>query len=142
MKFSKGDKFSYFDILVNNNIKYHLQSTFNTKVEETYQSLQTYLINPDSFGKYIHVTDNSNIETFNLTNFKNTLLDYIIFSIGADIYIFKAEGFNTHPMCNVHLELILKLIDKEVILNLIRTQAISIRYSSSLKAMRRSCLSI
>ena len=133
MRFSKGDKFSYFDVLLNNVNKYYLPNFFNTKIEETYENIETYLVNPDSFSKFLQPIDNNNIETFNITNFKNTHLDYLILSIKSDIYIFKIEGFNTHPLCTVQIELMSKLIDKEVNLNINRTQIINLGFFLSLR---------
>ena len=133
MRFSKGDKFSYFDVLLNNVNKYYLPNFFNTKIEETYENIETYLVNPDSFSKFLQPIDNNNIETFNITNFKNTHLDYLILSIKSDIYIFKIGGFNTHPLCTVQIELMSKLIDKEVNLNINRTQIINLGFFLSLR---------
>ena len=133
MRFSKGDKFSYFDVLLNNVNKYYLPNFFNTKIEETYENIETYLVNPDSFSKFLQPIDNNNIETFNITNFKNTHLDYLILSIKSDIYIFKIEGFNTHPLCTVQIELMSKLIDKEVNFNINSTQIINLGFFLSLR---------
>lgn len=76
------------------------------------------MINPDNFQRFLHDTDITNIESFDLTNFKNIPVDYIIFCIKADIYIYKAEGFKIHPMSSVNIELMSKLIDRNVYIHL------------------------